>query len=220
MTAIIFDTETTGTEDPGLVEAAWMRVSDPYDMRENGTFRSLYNPGKPILLGAMATHHITDEDVADQDPASTFSLPSGVEYLIGHNIDFDWQVIGSPPVKRICTLALARQYWPTLDSHTLGALLYYCVMKEARDRLSKAHSALVDVQNTFVVMDRLLDAIGVVEATTWETIWHLSEQARAPKFMPFGKHKGSAIADMPRDYKRWLLDQPNVDPYLAQALKK
>ena len=54
---------------------------------------------------------------------------------------------------------------------------------------------------------------------TWEDIWQASELARIPTIMPFGKHKGTAIADIPADYKRWLLGQPDVDPYLRKALE-
>ena len=42
--------------------------------------------------------------------------------------------------------------------------------------------------------------------------------ARIPTVMTFGKHKGMVIKDVPRDYVRWLLGQPDVDPYLRQAL--
>ncbi len=37
--------------------------------------------------------------------------------------------------------------------------------------------------------------------------------------MTFGKHKGVAIADIPRDYKAWLLNQDNIDAYLKKALE-
>jgi exodeoxyribonuclease X len=37
--------------------------------------------------------------------------------------------------------------------------------------------------------------------------------------MTFGKHKGVAIKEIPGDYKRWLLGQPDVDPDLAKALR-
>ena len=36
--------------------------------------------------------------------------------------------------------------------------------------------------------------------------------------MPFGKHKGTLITDIPIDYKKWLLNQDNIDPYLKDAL--
>jgi uncharacterized protein (DUF3820 family) len=37
--------------------------------------------------------------------------------------------------------------------------------------------------------------------------------------MTFGKHKGTPLAEVPKDYVRWLLDQPNVDPYVRQAFE-
>ncbi|WP_407058822.1 3'-5' exonuclease [Ralstonia syzygii subsp. celebesensis] len=105
MKAIIFDTETTGINEPAIIEAAWVAVNDPFTLAVMGEFEQRYNPGKTIELGALATHHILDEEVADCPPASEFSLPPGTEYIIGHNVDYDWKVIGEPPVKRIwkCT---------------------------------------------------------------------------------------------------------------------
>jgi len=107
MTALIFGTKTTGIHEPAIVQAAWLMVKDPFMLTVVERFEQRYNPGKPIELGALATHHILDEELADCPPASGFSLPPGTEYLIGHDVDYDWQVIGAPPVKRICTLALA-----------------------------------------------------------------------------------------------------------------
>ena len=47
----------------------------------------------------------------------------------------------------------------------------------------------------------------------------LSELARIPTVMTFGKHKGTPIKDVPADYKRWLLGQADIDPYLQKALR-
>lgn len=71
-----------------------------------------YNPGKPITFGALATHHIMDEELVDCPLASSFTLPGHVDYIIGRNVDFDWEVIGKPEIKHICTLALAHKLWP------------------------------------------------------------------------------------------------------------
>ncbi|MNN74026.1 hypothetical protein D3C81_1901880 [compost metagenome] len=46
----------------------------------------------------------------------------------------------------------------------------------------------------------------------------ISEEARIPTVIRFGKHAGSKIADIPADYKKWLLGQADVDPYLRKAL--
>lgn len=54
---------------------------------------------------------------------------------------------------------------------------------------------------------------------SWEELWHHSEEARIPKFINFGKHRGTAIADLPSDYRAWLLRQPDIDPYLIKALQ-
>jgi exodeoxyribonuclease X len=225
MTAIIFDTETTGINEPVIVEAAWLKISDPYTLAVLERFERRYNPGKPIELGAMATHHITDTDVACCPEASTFELPEGTEYLIGHNVDFDWKAIGEPPVKRICTLALSRYLFPELDSHTQSAMMYHFLGAEARHYLKNAHSAGADVENCSTVFSFLLNKMsdqGLIKddaGLTFGEIWEISETARIPTVMTFGKHKGTPIKDVPSDYKRWLLNQPDVDPYLVKALR-
>lgn len=225
MSAVLFDTETTGIHEPGIVEAAYIVLGDPATLSPVRQFSARYNPGKPIELGAMATHHIFDEDVADCVPASEFSLPDDTDYLIGHNVDFDWGVIGEPPVKRICTLALSRYLVPHADAHTQSAMIYHYARDraKARERLSRAHSALVDVQNCRALLHyQLADLRGRGELqadATWEDVWRISERARIPTVMPFGKHKDERIADIPDDYKAWLLRQPDVDPYLVLALR-
>lgn len=226
MTAIIFDTETTGVSEPVIVEAAWLLLNNPVDCAICDKFLGRYNPGKPIELGALATHHILDEELVSCPPANSFELPEGTEYLIGHNIDFDWRAIGEPPVKRICTLALSRYLHPELDDHAQSAMLYHYSADRAltRDRLRSAHSAQADVRNCHSLLTCLLDDLeerGDLNpaCVDWETVWQVSERARVPTVMTFGKHKGERIADVPGDYKAWLLRQPDVDPYLAKALR-
>lgn len=217
MTALLFDTETTGTKDSEIIEAAWLELSDPVNLTVLSTFEQRYRPSKAIELGALATHHIYDEELLECPPHTDFALPPGTGYIIGHNIDYDWTVAGKPAVKRICTLALARHFYPEIDSHSQSALLYFLHRAEARERLRKAHSALADVHNCRLVLQHL-----VAQAThiqTWEDLWQLSEQARVPRIMPFGKHRGQPIAAVPDDYKAWLLRQSDIDPYLIKALQ-
>lgn len=219
MTAIVFDTETTGINEPVVIEAAWIRLHDPYSLAVMESFAQRYNPGKPIELGALATHHILDEELVDCPPASEFSLPAGTEYIIGHNVDYDWKVIGEPPVKRICTLALCRHLFPEADSHSQSAMIYLFERDAAKGLLRNAHSAADDVKNCRVVLDYVLSKLGATQGSTWEWLWQISEKARIPTVMTFGKHKGMAIKDVPSDYKAWLLRQPDVDPYLVKAIR-
>jgi len=220
--AIIFDTETTGITEPEIIEAAWI---EPYsadgfmDHEIKSSFHRRFKPSKPISLSAMAVHHIMDEDLDHLNPSSCeFSIPADTEYLIGHNIDFDWNAAGSPDVKRICTLALSRYLWPELESHNQSVMIYFLERSCARKLLrGKAHSAFEDVQNCMLILDHIVKKLGGIDS--WETLWHRSEIARIPTVMPFGKHKGVPIKDIPSDYKRWLLGQPDIDQYLIKALK-
>lgn len=217
MAAIIFDTETTGTNEPQIIEAAWLRLDSPATLGVTDQFEQRYRPTERISLGALTVHHIYDEELIGCPPHTDFRLPADVQYIIGHNVDYDWKVAGKPNVKRICTLALARRLYPDADSHSQSAMIYLIDRPNARNLLKSAHSALADVRNCRSLLANLISLSGPV--ADWETLWQLSEQARIPKVMTFGKHKGMAITDVPADYKAWLLRQPDVDPYLQVALK-
>ena len=56
-----------------------------------------------------------------------------------------------------------------------------------------------------------------LEITSMASLYEISENARRPTHMTFGKHKGLPLAEVPKDYVRWLLEQQNVDPFVRQA---
>lgn len=235
---IVIDTETTGLVAPiipitlailplGGTPESFNVVEDIGD--KSGLY--MFNPGKAPELGALATHHLLPQDYEDSPPweGHAAHLPGGVQYLVGHNIDYDWEAIGKPDLKRICTLALARKYWPDIDSHKLSACIYhmYGMKPAARKLLQSAHSALADAYNTTLLFGALVPAIieasdWVPETVTWGDIWEASEIARVPTIMGFGKNKGVAIADLNSHdpgYIKWMLKQPDVDPYLRIAME-
>ena len=214
--AIIFDVEATDKNDAVIIEAASLDVTSLNPFEVGNPWVQRYNPGKPISLGALATHHIMDEELVNCPASSSFRLPAGIKYLIGHNIDFDWVAIGKPEVKRICTLALARSLWPELDSHTQSALLYFFERDTARDQLRNAHSALADVWICSKIVGQIIDKLHPVSL---DALWEMSEKSRIPTTMPYGKHKGELISQVPTDYKQWLLRQDNVSEFLRKALE-
>lgn len=221
MTAYIFDSETTGLNDPHLVEAAWLKLGSVSSLSVIDSFLHRYKPGKPIELSALATSHILDEELVDCQPHTDFSLPGDVVYLIGHNVDYDWRVIGEPVVKRICTRALSSKLWPNADSHTQSAMIYLHYRAEATALLRNAHAALDDVKNCRLLLVKILDQLAVQfgrPVNDWEELWQLSEEARVPTVIGFGKHKGTKISELPRDYQRWLLNQSDLDPFVRKAL--
>ncbi len=225
---LIIDTETTGFAEPvEPIEVAWVQLNDgpmssdlDLSLDLMGRFVQRYQPSQPISFGAMATHHITEDDLAGCPPPTDFVLPEETTFLIGHNIDFDWNVIGKPDVPRICTLTLSRRLWPDEMGHSLGAMMYRLLdeKEEARELLKDAHSAYQDVLLTRILLKHILQKMPKVR--TWERLWEASERARIPVNMPFGKHKGTAIADLPADYCDWLLKQTDMDPYVLTAVRK
>jgi exodeoxyribonuclease X len=89
--------------------------------------------------------------------------------------------------------------------------------------LRNAHAALDDVKNCRLLLVKILSALtdnlGHV-VSSWDELWQISEEARIPTIIRFGKHAGSAIKDIPASYKSWLLSQPDIDPYLRIALAR
>lgn len=231
MGAIILDTETTGVDEPDVIELAY---AGPFAEIAPGVepkiFRQRFKPTKPISLGAMATHHIIPEDLEGEPLwVRPWPLPADVDFLLGHNIDFDWNAIGAPPVKRICTLALARRLWPELDSHSLAALTYQFGEPQAvRKVLKNAHDASVDVYLVGVLMTHVLLALPYVR--TWDELWTESETARMPTRFTFGKYgpdkgkPGALIADIRRSdpsYIEWCIFKCDMcaDEYWQRALR-
>jgi exodeoxyribonuclease X len=182
-----------------------------------------FNPLEPMAYGAMAVHGITDDRVSTA-PAHTeipHYMPANLEYIIGHQVDYDCDVleragVDLSGVRRICTLALARRHIDC-DSHTLGALFLYVagVTPDNIETVRNSHGAFTDVQMTVAVLDYLVGRLGVL---SFDALYDLSEDARIPIVMPFGKHKGDKISDLPAQYVGWLLKQPDLDPYLRHAL--
>jgi exodeoxyribonuclease X len=217
MDAIIFDTETTGFEPPvEVMELAWVSFGEPVDT----VFQRYYRPTKNPEWGAVATHHIFMSDLEDeaQSVNAPSNLPS-VPYYIGHNVDFDWEALGKFPGKRICTLALARFLWPKLDSHKLTAVYYFLFgcRPEVRERVRRAHSALDDVLMTKEVLVEMMPLLNV---STLGGLYAASEDARIPRIMTFGKHKGKPIHEVDRGYMNWYAKQPEPDPYLIEAFRR
>jgi len=100
MSAVILDTETTGTgdEDKVIEFARTELMAAPRelaDFSEVNHFVFRFSSDRPISLGAMATHHIIEEDLQGFPPFIGWDpAAEGVEYIVGHNIDFDWRMLG------------------------------------------------------------------------------------------------------------------------------
>lgn len=225
MQAIILDTETTDKEPKTceVVEAAYREFHLDDNVAITPAFRSLYGFTRDMKFGALAAHHVLPEELTGLpvfDPAAFCAPLLSIPYWIGHNIDFDWLAVGSPKEpRRICTLAMARDLWPALDSHTLTALIYFTqgASKETRERLKSAHSAVADVIFCEEILRVIIAEKGI---TSLEHLYAYSEEARIPKVMSFGKFRGEPVTNVDRGYANWYRRQPDPDQYLLEAFRR
>ena len=216
MAAIMFDTEVNSLDEMEVIELAYCHV-DVADgsIRDGLITTERFKPVNPIEIGAMLVHGIMDQDLSECRPSAEAEIPEA-EYIIAHNVDFDADVIGNVDSKRICTLALSRYCFPTFREHTLSAM-FLNLMGASRENLDKirgAHSAETDVE---ILSDIVRIIVAGRKIKTMQELWVLSEVARIPTVMAFGKHKGESIDTIPRSYITWLLGQ-EIDQYLRKGL--
>lgn len=201
---IFYDTETTGIspENDRIIEIA------AYDPERDASFCQLVNPGRPIPAEASAIHQITDAMVQDALPFSEIGKEfmkfcEGDVVLIAHNNDaFDLHFIRNefrrnsltmPQWRFFDTLKWARRYRPDLPRHSLQYLReMYGIASNT------AHRALDDVMVLFQVYTSMVDDLSI------QTVLDLIGKHYTIRQMPFGKHKGTALQDLPKDYIDWL----------------
>ncbi|MCO8101044.1 putative quorum-sensing-regulated virulence factor [Acinetobacter indicus] len=225
MHAIILDTETH-TLNGYPIEVAYAPIQlqqGKISLDKSQIFDQFYQVDEPISYAAMAVHHILESDLIDQPHYTSFRLPEETLYIIGHNIDYDIRAIqkcgvDTSHIKAICTLALARLVWPDVEAHNISALIYMISKgsEKARDMIKKAHRADMDI---ILTANILMHIVHHLQIDSIEALYAASEDARIPRVMSFGKHRGTAIADLPNDYIQWLLRQDELDPYLRKALE-
>ena len=225
MQAIILDTETHTLN--GLpIEIAYAPIeieNAKLSLDKSQLVDQLYQVGQPISYAAMAVHHILESDLVDQPQYTEFQLPPSTVYIIGHNVDYDIAAIArcgvdTTQLKPICTLALARRVWENADAHNISALIYQITKgsAKAREMLKGAHRADADIILTANILMHIIHHLNIQSI---EQLYLASEEARIPKSITFGKHKGTAIAELPKDYIQWLLRQDDLDTYLRKALE-
>lgn len=232
MTALIIDTETDQGTNPRPVQVATI------DLTTGQQWMAYFNSGRPISPVTTQIHGITDDDVAGLDAfdLSNFNVP---EYLIGHNVNFDWRVIGRPEVKLICTVRLARLAFPEWYSYKQSRCIEQLFNLQNRGGditrfTQQAHDALGDVKMCYEIYKACCEKLGI-NYHNYAAAHLLCQKARATRgksstgntsdqpmsVMPFGKYRGQPVAQLPKPYVKWILaNVPALRPNLINALQQ
>lgn len=210
--AIYYDTETTGVKpaEDRIVEIA------AFDPETQESFVRLVNPGMPIPEEAARVHGISDEMVQDQpgfDQVGREFLEfcNGPCALIAHNNDAFDKLFLHHELHRIGfgmpnqwifidSLKWSRRYRSDLPKHNLQFL------REAFGiAANQAHRALDDVMVLYEVFHQMIDDLDM------DTVHKLLHEKRVLRHMPFGKHQGKPLDQVPKSYLFWLKDSGALD---------
>ncbi len=213
-TALVIDTETDQGRDPRPIQVATINVATGFE------WMKYFNSGRSISPVVIKVHGITDADVAglERFELDQFELP---EYLIGHNVRFDWRVIGSPSTKLICTVRLARAAFPEWHAYGQSKCIEQLLGKgEASAMTIAAHDALGDARMCYLLYQACCERLEIAP-TDFAAAHAISNKATPVSKMPFGKHKGKPIKEVPINYVKWMIGNiHNMQPSLYSALKK
>lgn len=222
----VIDTETTGLDprSDAVVEVAWAIVRGDGTTLTAGA--SLVNPGRSIPVEAARVHGIRDQDVASAPPLSEVferntALWSPTLTAVMHNASFDAAFLqgfqqfraGNPDI--LCSLRLATNLLPNMSSYRLDDLRGRLGLSSGSGA-GASHRAAGDVAATTALLMRLIDVyLNAGYPDDVDAFAQFSEIFR----MPFGKHQGEQLTDVPPDYIDWLLGR-EIDDDLRRALEK
>ena len=114
-----------------------------------------------------------------------------------------------PDWKFLDSLKWARRYRPDLPRHTLQFLReIYCIPA------NNAHRALDDVIVLYKMFEQMIDDLSIDEA------YALLNKPKKLQHMPFGKHQGMPLNQIPKNYVKWLADSGALQKEENQQLKE
>lgn len=179
---------------------------------DGDTRHEFFKPPFPISVDAMATHHITNEMVADKPAFPGSGMYQELEtlladnILVAHNAPFDIGILENEGLKvptHICTYRVARH----LDAEGViprYGLQYLRYFLKLGIKGVHAHDAAGDVKVLEALFSRLQPKLSV------EKMIEVSKQPILMRTFNFGKYKGEKIEDVAkkdRGYLEWLLNQ-------------
>lgn len=216
MRYILGDTETTGLP-PGYaaVEIALKEIDSEF--QELNRWYSLIDPEHvEIHPAAQKIHGINKTMLVDAPTSAEF-----VEYILGGKLEGDICLIcysvpfDKPLLEHIGNithtidpLELARSMVKDTENHKLQTMRAYFGIAE-----DKAHSAMGDVN----VLHQVLQKLVALSGRSLEH--HAKTTQRVIHTMPFGRHKGWSLINLPKDYLVHMLGLQNLDPNLRKSMQ-
>lgn len=222
---IVTDTETATMNGP-IVDLAGIVIDEELNVVDQ--FETLLKPSRPIVPAAQAVHGITNDMVANAPTMQQWVDQLGFNpydddglILFGHNVQFDARMLAAEDLlpdsyTKACTLRMSRNMWPDINedeaNHKLGTLAIMFNLGTG-----PAHRAMGDCVTCLNLLRHICD---VSRVSSFQELLALGTRTLSPETkITFGKHKGTKLKDLDRGYRRWILDQKDMDPDLKEAIR-
>jgi exodeoxyribonuclease X len=231
-TYVLFDTETTGNQEPDrIIQIGALIVHSKENIE---VYDELCSTDVPISLEAMEVHNITPDVIENQPPFSELTFAKKIEeynseenFLIAHNIQFDLGMIQKEGFENhyttIDTFRCAKHLYPDMPYHRLQYLRYalelYMTEGAEADKLGitiKAHDAIGDVLVMKLLLSRLIQAASeqFEGKNPMQTLAELTQTPVLMRTFKFGKYKGREIAEVADEdmgYLQWMRNNLELD---------
>lgn len=218
----VIDFETTGfkSEDDKhcVVEAAYIDL-DPADQKIKGEYQALVRPTCQMSPIAQAVHHISYEEADtnglpwDNVSSAVYQSTADRVIFVAHNASFERDFFDPVNALWIDTYKVALKLYPDAPKHTNQALKYILGIVD-REEHHPPHRALPDCRVTALILLEMMQKITVREMV------EITKQPPYLTFMPFGKHRGERMDDLPPDYVQWLSRQDGIDEGVKAAIAR
>ncbi len=215
-TLIFIDTETTGTGPEDKIIQVAYRTTDGKEVNE------FYKPDRPIEIGAMATHHITEKMVADKPPFKDSPeyhdlkkrFAAG-EIFVAHNAQFDITMFEKEGLKvgsHIDTLKVARYLDPhaKIESYAMQYLRYLLGIEIE----ATAHDAWGDIlvleKLFYRLLKKIMESQDISKEEAIQKMIDISLKPSLIRKINFGKYRGEKLEDIAEKdpgYLKWLLGE-------------
>lgn len=223
--AVLFDTETTGTQESDRVIQLGLLVIDNLDNIRSYTFaEDLCSTTTEMSFDAMSVNHITPE-MLEGKPNLTSTMTYAIlesynnndadTYFLAHNINFDIEMLKKDGFvcsgKLIDTQRCIKHLVPEEKSYKLQYLRYKLGLYKEDEKYPvaeiMAHSALGDVFTMHQLLIVMKDIVSTKypDADFFEKLFELSNTPVFVKKFPFGKYKDTELSLIPTDYIEWAL---------------
>ena len=169
----IFDAETNGMgQNNHCISIGYIMVGEDMKLIEKG-YKLFCRPDlkkSQWNYHAEKVHGISWEKSNEEGLDPSFEWPkiidkiNACEYIVAHNINFDWQVIKSDTkrlnisspkeIKKICTLKIAREIWPK-RSNKLPEVFNRLYLGKDFNKIFKHHDAMADARACANIFQKL-----------------------------------------------------------------